>query len=293
MKVDTLQPDRLVKTINKLHQRIGERFPDSGLQRIAHQLGLIAQNMQSKAQWIGRPVTWLRALTWAICVLIVLVSLVPFYFLTQTTPPQNTKGEFSYEIIEGDSTQNFKGKAELTGFEFSGESGFVDVVTLMEAGINDVVLIGAAIFFLLSFETRYKRQRALKALHELRSIAHVIDMHQLTKDPHRIMSKSNYSSTGNSPKLEMSEFQLRRYLDYCVEMLSLTGKVAAVYVQEFDDGVAMASASEIETLTTGLSSKIWQKIAILHTVVTEDKSEDKNADRKGVLLPVKRADDKQ
>ena len=28
--------------------------------------------------------------------------------------------------------------------------------------------------------------RALKAIHELRSIAHIIDMHQLTKDPERI-----------------------------------------------------------------------------------------------------------
>ena len=49
-------------------------------------------------------------------------------------------------------------------------------------------------------------------------------------------------------------------------MLALLGKVAAVYVQEFDDGVALASAAEIETLTTGLSSKIWQKIGILSIV---------------------------
>lgn len=79
----------------------------------------------------------------------------------------------------------------------------------------------------------------------------------------------------------MTEFELRRYLDYCVEMLSLTGKVAAVYVQEFDDGVAMASASEVETLTTGLSRKIWQKIAILHTVGTEE--------RGSVVTPAKKS----
>lgn len=158
-------------------------------------------------------------------------------------------------------------------FKADGETWDLEkVVTVMEAGINDVVLIGAAIFFLLSAEIRYKRQRALKALHELRSIAHVIDMHQLTKDPHRIIAKSEYARTGLSPKMEMTRFELRRYLDYCSEMLSLTGKVAAVYVQEFDDGVAMASASELETLTTGLSRKIWQKITILHTVEAEDES---------------------
>ena len=95
-------------------------------------------------------------------------------------------------------------------------------------------------------------------------------MHQLTKDPHRIVNKKIFDSTTLSPKLEMTSFQLRRYLDYCSEMLSLTGKIAAVYVQEFDDGVALASVSELETLTTGLSSKIWQKIAIVHAVGEEN-----------------------
>ena len=52
-------------------------------------------------------------------------------------------------------------------------------------------------------------------------------------------------------------------------MLSLTGKIAAVYAQEFDDQGAITGASELETLTTGLSRKIWQKIAMLHTIEEE------------------------
>ena len=103
----------------------------------------------------------------------------------------------------------------------------------------------------------------------MRSIAHVIDMHQLTKDPHRITGKKVFRSTEGSPKLEMTQFLLRRYLDYCSEMLSLTGKIAAVYAQEFDDQGAITGASELETLTTGLSRKIWQKIAMLHTIEEE------------------------
>lgn len=270
MSVETLNPDRLVKTIRKLHNRIEERFPESGLQSVCKQLGVIAENMRSRAEWIGQPVRWLRGLVWAICALIVVFAILPFCFLGFSGQSDGAKGTFSYQI-EGDAASTVAGEAELTGFDFDSGAGIVDVITLMEAGINDVVLIGAAIFFLLSFETRYKRQRALKAIHELRSIAHVIDMHQLTKDPHRIMKKAHYAHTGLSPKLEMTEFLLRRYLDYCSEMLSLVGKIAAVYVQEFDDGVAMASASELEALTTGLSGKIWQKIAILHTVEIEDK----------------------
>jgi hypothetical protein len=134
---------------------------------------------------------------------------------------------------------------------------------VFEAGINDLILIGAAIFFLTTLERRIKRGRALTAIHELRSVAHIIDMHQLTKDPERILNTSPL--TAHSPRPAMTMFVLRRYLDYCSEMLSLVGKIATLYVQRFDDDVALAAASEVEELTTGLSQKIWQKIIILHS----------------------------
>ena len=54
------------------------------------------------------------------------------------------------------------------------------------------------------------------------------------------------------------------YLDYCSEMLSLIGKLAAQYVQKFDDPVVLAAVNEVEAPTTGLSGKIWQKIMILN-----------------------------
>jgi hypothetical protein len=46
-------------------------------------------------------------------------------------------------------------------------------------------------------------------------------------------------------------------------MLSLTSKVAAVYVQRFDDGVALNAANDVEQLCSGLARKLWQKIMIL------------------------------
>ena len=52
-------------------------------------------------------------------------------------------------------------------------------------------------------------------------------------------------------------------------MLSILGKVAAPYVQNFDDEVALAAVNEIEALMTGLSRKIWQKIMILQRVDIE------------------------
>lgn len=51
-------------------------------------------------------------------------------------------------------------------------------------------------------------------------------------------------------------------------MLSLTGKVAALYVQDFEDDVALQAVNEIESLTTGLARKIWQKLSIVTNETT-------------------------
>jgi len=69
--------------------------------------------------------------------------------------------------------------------------------------------------------------------------------------------------TASSPRRSMPRFELSRYLDYCSELLSLTSKVAALYVQDSQDPVVLDAVNDVETLTTGLSGKIWQKIMIL------------------------------
>ena len=46
-------------------------------------------------------------------------------------------------------------------------------------------------------------------------------------------------------------------------MLSLTSKLAAMHVQYFDDPVVLDAVNDIESLTQGLSNKVWQKIMIL------------------------------
>jgi hypothetical protein len=56
---------------------------------------------------------------------------------------------------------------------------------------------------------------------------------------------------------------LHRYLDYCSEMLSLTAKTAALCAEHSTDSVVLETISDIETLTTDLSNKIWQKISLL------------------------------
>ncbi|HEU0051837.1 MAG TPA: hypothetical protein VFQ39_01625, partial [Longimicrobium sp.] len=137
-----------------------------------------------------------------------------------------------------------------------------DFLQAVEAGLNDVVLIGAAIFFLVTVEARIKRRRALGFLRELRAVAHIVDMHQLTKDPGAAVQVG--SNTPSSPRRTLTPYELSRYLDYCSEMLALDSKLAALYAQNFDDPVVLAAVDEVETLCTGLSGKIWQKLVILN-----------------------------
>jgi hypothetical protein len=145
-----------------------------------------------------------------------------------------------------------------------GRVEITEIIQTSEAGLSEAVLIGAGLLFLIGWERRLKRSRALRALHELRSVAHVIDMHQLTKDPERLLER--YSSTKASPRETMTAFELNRYLDYCSELLSLTGKVAAVYVQWFEGPAVLEAVAEIEDLTTGLCQKIWQKVSLIQRV---------------------------
>jgi len=224
----TLNPDHIIQTIGQLHDRIQERFPGSGLSKVAAELQQISDEAVARAAWISKPLLPLRIGIGALVALLAAIVLVALANLNIT------------KLWES----------------------FADFVQAVEAGINDIVFIGIAIFFLVTLEARIKRKRALKAIHELRALAHIIDMHQLTKDPEVILRGG--PATRSSPKRTMTTFEMSRYLDYCSEMLSLIGKVAALYVQRFDDPVALSAVDEIEDLTTGLSRKVWQKIMLIN-----------------------------
>jgi fumarate reductase subunit D len=222
-----LKPDKVVETVVRLRQRIEERFPDSGLYGLCRQLEQIARASEERARAVSQPIAWLRA---SIGLLLV-VLVVGIAVAVRTTPLSMPTGELD----------------------------LVGLVGLAESAINDLVFVGIVIAFLWTLETRIKRHRALTAIHDLRAIAHIIDMHQLVKDP----AHTPGQDTASSPKRQLTSHELRRYLDYCSEMLALTGKIGALYVQDFDDGVVLAAVDEVEGLTTGLSRKIWQKIMVL------------------------------
>lgn len=215
------------KTARRLHIRISERFPDSGLSKVAAELCDLTETAETRAKAISEPLTWLRTVIVGISLGLILVAAITLF----RYPPQLRP-------------------LEPTQF-----------IQLLNATMNVAVLLGGGALGLVTIENKVQRGRALKAAHELRALAHVIDMHQLTKDPDRVMDGGD---TEHSPNIRLTPYELTRYLNYCSEMLSLIGKLGAYYVQDFDDPVALEAVNELEDLTTGLSQKIWQKIMIVH-----------------------------
>lgn len=223
----TLDADKIIATVDKLALRIGERFPEAGLRRLAEEFGQVARQMRGDAVELGRPNWRLRVIT-----SVILVAGIALFASVVT--------ELRFKPPEPDVSR---------------------LVQIIEPAANIAILVALGIGFIVSLESRWKRKRALASLHSLRSMIHVIDMHQLTKDPAAVLGKG--PSTASSPARTMSEFELLRYLDYCSEMLSLTGKLAALYGERTQDPQIINSAGDIEALTTNLGRKIWQKIMIL------------------------------
>ena len=227
-----LDAERIVTTVERLAARIKERFPQSGLSRVVVQVYDVALKAQNEAAEMRRPIWWVRMIY-----VLLAVGLVGLGAL---------------------------GVASLRTVQLSIQgASILDYLQAIESVINEGIFLAAVIFFLARLESRIKRQRMLAALHELRSLAHVVDMHQLTKDPDRF--RPGIVLTASSPVREMTQFELSRYLDYCSEMLSLIGKIAALYAQDFDDQSVLAAVNEIETLTTDLARKIWQKLMIVYS----------------------------
>lgn len=228
----TLDPERIVTSLERLTRRIEERFPGAGLATVCAELTEIAQRTSARVERIARPAMFTRAV---IGVLLLLGFIALMFVLRMIILSTKTTDDL-YSTIQG-----------------------------IDASFNIIVLISAATYFLVSLETRQKRRQALKALHELRSIVHVIDMHQLTKDPAVTVSISNKSSTPSSPDRTLTQFELTRYLDYCSEMLSLTAKIAVLYAQSLPSPVIIDVVNDIERTTASLAQKVWQKIMIIES----------------------------
>lgn len=232
-KYNSLKPVHLLSTLRSLETRIEERFPESGLSQVAAEMGVLSKQVVQLCEQLKQPIWLIRIASWLAIAGLVGLSGWLLYLSVQMMPAEKT--DLS-ELAQGS-----------------------------EAAINELIFLALSIFFLATLETRLKRKAALDSLHRLRSMAHVVDMHQLTKDPAYLLS--NHQPTAASPKRSMSAFELTRYLDYCSELLAIISKLAALHVQDLQDAQVLDTVNDVENLSHGLSSKIWQKIMVIDSML--------------------------
>jgi hypothetical protein len=226
-----LSGEALLESVVTLCNRIQARFPTANLCRIAQTVREVTARAHERAVELRKPNIPLRA---AVAALVI--------------------GMVTALVAMGRNIA-------LSLEEVQKAPAFVQ---FFEAALNIVVVLGGASIFVATLERRIKRNKVLKAVHELRSLAHIIDMHQLTKVPDHYLPAAN--RTQFTPEPKYTAFELSRYLDYCSELLALVGKIGVLYVEHLSDPVVLDAVDQIEDLTDGLSRKIWQKLTVLTRV---------------------------
>ncbi|UEJ83547.1 hypothetical protein Bra3105_04330 [Brachybacterium halotolerans subsp. kimchii] len=216
------------RSAQSLQQRINSRFPDRTLWEVCGEVVGIVDEINAGSGISRRRVRAARVLS-RLGMLLIAISL---------------GGAVALAIAQVVSSP--------------GAVGPLDLLPLIETIINDLVFGGIAVFFLFSLPERMERARVLRILHRLRSLAHVIDMHQLTKVPERLER-----ATREEGGMDLDRADLTRYLDFSTEMLSLVGKSAALFAEDTTDGDVLDAVQGIEALTSDMARKVWQKIGII------------------------------
>ena len=225
----SLNADYLRETIVRLSERVGARFPKRNLAGIAAELITVMDETTANIERQRRRMVWARRISVGVIAALVIAVVVAVVLLVHGAQ--------------------------------AGIGGASASPSFFESLINDLVFAAIAIYFTWAWPSRIFRSSTLDALHQLRSIAHVIDMHQLTKDPERL--RPGFVMTKASIAENLNAQQLSYYLDYCSELLSCVSKIGALYGEHTTDATVLDTIEGIETLTTGMSRKIWQKIALL------------------------------
>ncbi|MFA6299606.1 MAG: hypothetical protein WC642_10595, partial [Nocardioides sp.] len=217
---EPLEAGPVRRTVTLLRERIAARFPERGLPKVAGDLLILIDAVESGADAMQGRIRAARLASRTLMALILAGTVVAIVLAVRDT--LRVDGLFSSSL---------------------------DVLPLIETMINDLVFAGIAVYFLWSFPERLQRGRTLALLHQLRSTAHIIDMHQLTKDPEQL--RPSFTMTSVSQPLDLTRDEMERYLDYCTELLSLVGKTAALCAEESRDAVVLDTVNSIEEPTTG------------------------------------------
>lgn len=219
-----IEAGRLRETTAWLEKRIVATFPGRALGELAFDLGDLVGDVGEHCERLAKP-------NWPLRILVASAILLLFLLLgaTFSALPLSAEGVTWIDLLQG-----------------------------IEAALNELVMAGLVVLFLASIENRRKRGQALAGLRDLRGMAHVIELHQMTKDPEIAMARAQGAEVDHlGPK------ELALYLSFCADLLSIVGKTAALYGQVLDDSVVLATVDEVEGVSSRAAGKIWQKMALI------------------------------
>src|SRR5688500_17814184 len=120
----SLDSAKIIETARLLCSRISERFANSSLSKVAEELHAEARTAADTSRWLAKPLMWSRVLAFVSIVLMVAIAAGAFFVLNR--------------------------RVEL----FSSVSDFLQG---LDAAVNELILLGVAIYFLVGLESRIKR----------------------------------------------------------------------------------------------------------------------------------------
>ena len=233
MKRGTLELHQIVEAVELLRNRIGERFPNSGLKSHAGELVEFSQLLKKKGRKLVGVSLGVRIISWLGGIFVIVLIVIPYFFFVK----------------------NQSGIETLPNFLQS-----------LEAVITVIAGTSAAFIAMISIKRSHIRKKALALLHLLREIAHVIDMLQLSKSPAAVMFPLEPTAYSRPATETFSQGEMFRYLSYCGEISALLGKLSVIISGWVPDPAVLSAADDVQNLASDLERKMLSKLLLLEQI---------------------------
>ena len=212
-----LDPAKIIQAAENLARSVDDKFPGSDLASLTAALAGIARATDERVREALRPIYAIRAASF----LATGISLLALWYLVRHI---------------------------RTRFEFG---TITEVFESTDAGFNLLILLAGALWFLITFEGRVKRKKALEFIGELREFIHVIDTTQLYYTPD--LYKPDRAGSPSTSDLDHT------YLLLCGQMVAVISNLASIYARGAPGDSVLRAASDVEMLANAIGVKLLSK----------------------------------
>jgi len=228
--LEPLDAEKILRNVQNLRERIGERFEGHAIVRRADLLVRLAERACSRSKELARPNYALRTFCAADALLLVAALVGAGCFLVRAMRP-------------------------VEGFELT------DLLQGIEAGIGCVLFLSVAFVFLWTLERRVRRQATLKEIDHLRSFLHLVNMGQLDKEPVRL--DEAFHRTESSPPLRLDVPGMERYLSQTQKLAHYAAAISCLYADVLIDPELDRAVDELREFASDVARAAGDKITIL------------------------------